>query len=59
MTAEHVTPEPEQEREYPDEARAEALAIIRDIIGGDPDPEMLTLADQREEEFAARRAHAA
>ncbi|MER7363465.1 hypothetical protein [Nonomuraea wenchangensis] len=44
-TAEHITPEPEQEQAYPDEARAEALAIMCDIIG--------------EEEFAAYRAQTA
>ncbi|MEU9837112.1 hypothetical protein AB0D67_36710 [Streptosporangium sp. NPDC048047] len=44
---------------YPDEQRARNLALLREIIGGEPDAEMLELARLRDEEFATRRSHAA
>ncbi|MGW0485768.1 hypothetical protein [Nonomuraea sp. NPDC003214] len=46
-------------QEYPEEARASALDILREIMGGEPPADMLELARQRDAEFAARRAHAA
>ncbi|WP_237106608.1 hypothetical protein [Nonomuraea sp. MG754425] len=58
MTPEHDTPETRRERVYPDETRAQDLAALLDIIGT-PDQAMLDLARRRDEEFAARRAHAA
>ncbi|WP_440106800.1 hypothetical protein [Streptosporangium sp. H16] len=44
---------------YTDEQRERDLARLREIIGGEPDPEMLQLARRRDAEFAARRSHAA
>ncbi|MEU4411040.1 hypothetical protein AB0F88_41595 [Streptosporangium sp. NPDC023963] len=44
---------------YTDERRERDLARLREIIGGEPDPEMLRLARRRDAEFAARRGHAA
>lgn len=44
---------------YTDEQRDRNLARLREIIGGEPDPEMLQLVRQRGEEFTARRSHAA
>ncbi|MFD0884549.1 hypothetical protein ACFQ08_08275 [Streptosporangium algeriense] len=54
------TPAPQEQEPivYTDEQRARALDLLRQIMG-EPDPEMLALARQRDEEFVARRAHAA
>jgi hypothetical protein len=40
------------------EARAAALAKLRDLFGGEPDPEMLALVEERDREFEARLATA-
>ncbi|MFG1976985.1 hypothetical protein ACGFJC_47300 [Nonomuraea fuscirosea] len=57
MTAE--TPDlPEQEQLYSEEARTAALETLRSIMG-EPSPEMLQVVADRDEEIAARRAHAA
>jgi hypothetical protein len=50
---------PESEQLYPEERRASALATLLQIMGGEPPAEMLELVDARDQEFAARRAHAA
>ncbi|WP_157594774.1 hypothetical protein [Streptosporangium amethystogenes] len=44
---------------YPDEHRRRDLDLLREIMGGEPDPEMLKLDRQRDREFAVRRSHAA
>ncbi|MER5322341.1 hypothetical protein [Streptosporangium roseum] len=44
---------------YTDEQRERNLALLREIMGGEPDPAMLEFVRQRDEEFAARRSHAA
>ncbi|GHE31716.1 hypothetical protein GCM10017673_38090 [Streptosporangium violaceochromogenes] len=52
----------EQEQEplvYTDEQRDHDLALLLDVMGAEPPAEMLDLAHRRDEEFAARRAHAA
>jgi hypothetical protein len=58
-----MTPElrepPESEQPYPDDRRVSALDILRQIMGGEPEPEMLELVSERDKEFADRRAHAA
>ncbi|MBG0831866.1 hypothetical protein HS041_29585 [Planomonospora sp. ID67723] len=60
MDAEYEITEPEQERTpYSDAQRAKVLAQLLEIMGGEPSEEMLRLAEQRDEEFARRRSHAA
>lgn len=41
---------------YAAEQRDAALAKLREILGGEPDPEMLALVRERDEEIAARLA---
>ncbi|GIH25717.1 hypothetical protein Aph01nite_40270 [Acrocarpospora phusangensis] len=45
----------EQERlVYTDEQRDSNLALLREILGGEPEPGMLQLVGERDHEFAAR-----
>ncbi|MFC7723079.1 hypothetical protein [Nonomuraea recticatena] len=58
MDEQQIGPE-EERRAYPEERRQANLDLLRHIMGGEPPVEMLELARQRDEEFAARRSHAA
>ncbi|MFI9845089.1 hypothetical protein ACIHFD_49280 [Nonomuraea sp. NPDC051941] len=44
---------------YPEEQRLANLDALRALLGGPPPAEALELARRRDEEFAARRSHAA
>ncbi|MFI6456818.1 hypothetical protein ACIBF6_35325 [Streptosporangium amethystogenes] len=49
----------QEQTTYTDEHRRRDLDLLREIMGGEPDPEMLQLDRQRDQEFTARRSHAA
>ncbi|WP_433542103.1 hypothetical protein ACQP10_38095 (plasmid) [Streptosporangium sandarakinum] len=56
---EPITSPEEEAIAYTDEQRARNLALLQEIMGGEPNAAMLDLVRRRDEEFAERRSHAA